>query len=78
MTAIRSRDGGLEALERLTDVDDRALRLHVAQWLCRRPAGKAAFERLRDEGIDPEASEAREWLEDEQRSADRPKPWGCK
>jgi hypothetical protein len=73
--ALRGKLDYLATLEALTLDDDRSIRLQAAQRLAPRPSAVAAFERLRDEGIEPEASEAARWLEVRQLSDARAKPW---
>jgi hypothetical protein len=73
--ALRGKLDYHATLEALALDDDRSIRLQAAQRLAPRPSAIAAFERLRDEGIDPEASEAARWLEVRQRNDSRAKPW---
>jgi hypothetical protein len=74
-SALRERPDYLETLEALTADTDPAIRLHAAQRLQESPIGIATLQRLRDDDIEPEASEARNTLQVYQRANARPKPW---
>jgi hypothetical protein len=73
--ALRERTEYQETLETLTAEADPAIRLHAARLLSRSPLAIAVLERLRDDGIEPEASEAQEILLSHLEEDERPKPW---
>jgi hypothetical protein len=73
--ALRGKSDYFATLEALTADDDRSIRLQAAQRLGTSARAIAALERLRDEGIEPEASEAARWLEVRRRDDARTKPW---
>jgi len=76
ITSELSKRPGYKAIfERLTAVDDRELSLWMAYVTFPKSAAVRALERLRDDGIEPEATRARQFLEGHLRDASRPRPW---
>jgi hypothetical protein len=73
--ALRERPEYVETFEALTADADPAISLVAAQMLAQSALAIATFERLRDGGIEPEASEASRTLLDMRKVDERPKPW---
>jgi hypothetical protein len=75
LRALCERTDYRESLEALTADDDRSIRLQAAQRLVPHERATATLERLRAEGVEPEASEAARWIDILRRRDTRPKPW---
>jgi hypothetical protein len=73
--ALRERADYMQTLETLTADDDPSIRFQAAQRLLPHALATATFERIRADGVEPEASEAARWLDTLQRRDARPKPW---
>jgi hypothetical protein len=61
--ALRARDDYRRTLEALTADDDRSIQVQAAQRLAPHALAIETFQRLRADGVEPEASEAARWLD---------------